>query len=191
MEITIISAQGLKKMSGLSLFSAHRRLRPFVTVSTYPKTTTSLNKKCYITRIDDNGGINPTWGDKFVIPVDASFFGNTYSCIYLQLYTKRLLSGREQLGWCQIPVADLGLSSEQGSLRYLSYRVRDHRDGTRGQGILNVAVRTLSTGREEEGRIVAQRPPPVAGRRKPGGEKDSGTVIGIPVDMISNMRICQ
>ncbi|CAN1184302.1 BON1-associated protein 2 [Linum perenne] len=183
MEITIISAQGLKKMSTLSPFSSHRRLRPFVTVSIYPKTTSShedrsINKKGYVTRIDDKGGVNPTWGDKFVIPVDASF-----SCIYLELYTKRLLSGRAQLGWCQIPVTDFGFS-QAGCLRYLSYRVRDHRDGTRGQGILNIAVRT--------------RPQTVVGRResvKSGEMKDSGsfsgTVIGIPVEMISNMRICQ
>ncbi|CAL1375407.1 unnamed protein product [Linum trigynum] len=195
MEITIISAQGLKNMSKTLLpFSNHCRLRPFVAISTYPKMAPpvgedSSTSKSHITRIDDRGGVNPTWGDKFYIPVDAAFLGNRCSCIYLELYTKRLFSGRAQLGWCQIPVADFGFSpSPGGMVRYLSYRVMDHRDGTRGQGVLNIAVRLTGGG------LTAQRPPP------PGESVESdqkvarscqGTVIGIPVEMFSNMRICQ
>ncbi|CAL1401137.1 unnamed protein product [Linum trigynum] len=194
MEITIISAQGLKKTSRTLLpFSTHRRLRPFVAISTCPQTAgeDSSTSKSYITRVDDRGGVNPTWGDKFYIPVDASFLGNRYSCIYLELYTKRLFSGRAQLGWCQIPVSDFCLSPPPGGqVRYRSYRVRDHRDGTREQGILNIAVKLTG------GELMTQRPLPAPHRESvESGEKGAascqGTVIGIPVEMFTNMRVCQ
>lgn len=77
------------------------------------------------------------------MPVDAAFFANRYSCIYLQLYTKRLISGKSLLGWCQIPVSDIIGVPTAGSVRHLSYRLRA-RDGTRDQGIVNISVRLES-----------------------------------------------
>ncbi|GLT40475.1 hypothetical protein SLA2020_146120 [Shorea laevis] len=167
-EITVISAEGLKNTSS-SLFS--HRLRPFVSISTVPPTPASCHGgdhgKVYQTRIDDSGGVNPTWGDSFRVPVEATFFANRYSCIYLQLYTKRLISGKAQLGWCQIPVSDIGFSPA-GSLRHLSYRLRDN-DGSRGHGIVNVSVKLETAA-------------PFAGN---GLQLDTcQTVIGIPVTAV-------
>ncbi|GFZ02144.1 hypothetical protein Acr_15g0007530 [Actinidia rufa] len=109
MEITVISAQGLKNTSS-SLFS--RRLKPFVTLSLPPPPCQSNGyKPCHVykTRVDDGGGVNPTWGDTFHIPIDHA----TFLCekrpfvIYLQLYNSILTGGQAQLGWCQIPATDV------------------------------------------------------------------------------------
>uniref|UniRef100_A0A5B7CBL5 C2 domain-containing protein n=1 Tax=Davidia involucrata TaxID=16924 RepID=A0A5B7CBL5_DAVIN len=184
MEITVISAEGLKKNSS-TLFS-HRRLRPFITLSTAPPyswraTNGDEHSHVYKTRVDDDGGINPTWGDKFQLPIDPSFLYQTqYSCIYLQLYTKRLMVGQTQLGWCQIPVVDIvdGYSPPGGSVRHLSYRLRA-RDGSRGHGVVNIAVKL-------EGSfpvVCPQRPLNSDLTHLP--ETGLGqTVIGIPVSML-------
>ncbi|KAJ4823462.1 hypothetical protein Tsubulata_019698 [Turnera subulata] len=182
MEITIISAEGLKNKS-LGPFA--NRLRPFITITTYPPPPPCNNgtdKSChvYATRIDDAGGLNPTWGDKFHVPVDTAFFANRYSCLYLQLYTKRLILGPAQLGWCQIPVTDIGFPPD-GSVRHLSYRVRA-RDGSRGFGVVNVAVKL--TGFQP----AITRP----GLLDSDSRDTCQTVIGIPVTLFSNsMSICK
>ncbi|KAL7188819.1 hypothetical protein ACSBR1_038636 [Camellia fascicularis] len=154
MEVTVISAEGLEKTSSsVSALFFSRRLRPFVTLTLPPfscsTTTTTTNTNgdklshVYKTRIDDQGGINPTWGDKFHIPInDSTFFHQRhYSFIYLQLYNKHVMVGQTQLGWCQIPAADIldGLSPA-GTIRRLSYRLRS-RDGSRAHGVVNVAVK--------------------------------------------------
>ncbi|MBA0609583.1 hypothetical protein Godav_021612 [Gossypium davidsonii] len=139
LEMTVVSAQGLKNTSSF-LFT--HRLRPFITITTFPPPLEAADlKSCrgFQTRVDDQGGVNPTWGDKFHVPIHHTFFANRYSCIYLQLFTKRLISGKAQLGWCQIPAADIGLPPV-GSVRQLSYRLREA-DGTRTHGVVNVAVK--------------------------------------------------
>ncbi|KAK9927303.1 hypothetical protein M0R45_024494 [Rubus argutus] len=106
MEITVLSAQGLKN-------SAH------------------FSQK-----------LDPSSPSPLLHPLihHASFFSNRYSCINLQLYTKRLIMGRAQLGWCQIPAYDIVGFPSTGAVKYLSYRLRA-RDGTRTHGIVNVAVK--------------------------------------------------
>ncbi|CAK7335471.1 unnamed protein product [Dovyalis caffra] len=175
MEITVISAEGLESKSS-GPFS--HRLRPFITITTYPPNPQNSDKKCqvYRTRVDDQGGVNPTWGDKFHFPIDTAFFHNRYSCIYIQLYTKRLIKGQIQLGWCQVPVTDLGFLPED-SVRYLSYRIRA-RDGTRAPGVINLAIRLTRF------QQVAVHPVPRA-------SDECQTVIGIPLAMFSHMSICQ
>ncbi|KAL2517045.1 BON1-associated protein 2 [Abeliophyllum distichum] len=133
-EITLISAQNLRVDS--SAFCRVRRLRPFITVTT---STTYGDKqlKVFKTQVDDEGGVNPTWGDRFHFHFDQTFF----SGIYLQLYTKHLMMGNTQLGWCLIPATDIvDRFSPVGSTRFLSYRLRDS-DGSRGHGVVNVAVK--------------------------------------------------
>lgn len=142
LEITIISAQDLKKTASLP-FS--RRLRPFITLCAAASTTTtsssSKHVKMYKTKVDDKGGINPTWGDKFQLSLDHTFFYQRYPGIYLQLYTKHLLMGKSHLGWCLIPASDIvNRLFPVGSTQFLSYRLRA-RDGSRGHGVVNVAVR--------------------------------------------------
>ncbi|KAJ9173563.1 hypothetical protein P3X46_016685 [Hevea brasiliensis] len=182
MEITVISAQGLKSTSS-SPFS--HRLRPFITITTYPSINSSGSddKKCrvYSTRIDDQGGVNPTWGDKFYVPIDTAFLANRYSCMCLELYTKRLIMGKVLLGWCQIPVTDIGFPPE-GSVRHLSYRIRA-RDGTRGHGIVNLAIKL--TGFPSVG---SQR---LSDSNNQKVSEAGQTVIGIPVTVFSHLNICQ
>lgn len=137
MEITIISAQGLKNSSSSNPLS--RRLRPFATVTTLTHgLATSL---AYRTAVDVRGGDSPAWGDKFWLALDPAMFYHGHSCVYLELHTKHFLVGQSLLGWCQIPAADVidGLV-QLGSLRHLSYRLRE-KDGSRGHGVVNVAVR--------------------------------------------------
>ncbi|KAJ6714501.1 INGRESSION PROTEIN FIC1 [Salix viminalis] len=175
MEITVISAQGLKNTSSCP-FS--HRLRPFITITACPPDPHGRDKKCqmYRTRVDDQGGVNPTWGDKFHVPIDTAFFHSRYSCIYLHLYTKRLITGRVQLGWCQVPVTDIGFPPE-GSVQYLSYRIRA-RDGTWTPGVVNLAIRL--TGFQQVAVLTDSR-----------ASDECKTVIGIPVTMISHKSICQ
>ncbi|OMP09660.1 C2 calcium-dependent membrane targeting [Corchorus olitorius] len=166
LEITVVSAQGLKTSS--SLFS--HRIRPFITLTSFPPSSFGGDKsrQVYKTKVDDHGGVNPTWGDKFYVPIDDNFFANPYSCVYLQLFTKRLISGHSQLGWFQIPAADVGLPPV-GSVRQLSYRLRSE-DGTRTQGIVNVAVK-----------LDGPAPAPVAATPQQLPDDPCQTVIGIPV----------
>ncbi|KAJ9147878.1 hypothetical protein P3X46_029994 [Hevea brasiliensis] len=181
MEITVISAQGLKNKSS-GPFS--HRLRPFITITTYPSITSCNGDKkggIYSTRIDDQGGMNPTWGDKFFVPIDTAFLANRYSCIYLELYTKRLVMGRVLLGWCQIPVTDIGFPPE-GSVMHLSYRIRA-RDGTRGQGIVNLAIKL--TGFPLAGSQM------LSDSNHQKAPQTSHTVIGIPVTVFSHWNFCQ
>ncbi|XP_062074229.1 BON1-associated protein 2-like [Humulus lupulus] len=174
MEITVLSAEGLRAASSLAVFS--HRLRPFITLTMVappsPYYPTNDDKSChvYTTRVDDEGGTNPTWGDKFRLPIDSSFFTNRYSGVHLQLYTKRILLGQAQLGWCQIPAHDIGLPSA-GTVRHLSYRLRA-RDGSRTRGVINIAVR-LEGLEPVGGPVLANSVPPSLATCQ--------TVIGIPV----------
>lgn len=191
LEITVISAQGITTNKTPSLFSLpRRRLRPFITITTFPPLPPpppidhdhhSINgvKECHVysTRVDDHGGPNPTWGDKFLLPLDPTFFTTATaaaSCVYLHLYSKRAFLGRAKLlGWVQIPASDILEGS--GPARQMSYRVRA-RDGSRGHGVVNVALR-----------LAGHHAPPVVG--SPAPPRSSGgsvadtrrTAIGVPV----------
>ncbi|KAI3787603.1 hypothetical protein L1987_42192 [Smallanthus sonchifolius] len=138
MEITVISAQGLKKPS---IFSHHHK--PFIILTTTPPSGGHV----YTTTVDLHGGVNPTWGDKFDLSnvVDATFFHRKYSSIYLHMYTNRLLFGPRFLGWCGIPASDIADGfSPAGTVRHLSYRLRK-KDGSRGHGVVNVVVKLESS----------------------------------------------
>lgn len=143
MEITIISAQGLKNTTTWPW-----RFRPFATVSTVPTiTSSSIATEGHTTCIDEkigndnNNNNNPTWGDKFHLSIDASLFLHGHLCIYVQIYSKNFFSGRSELGWCMIPASDVfdGLLPA-GFVRQFSYRLRN-KDGSRGNGVVNVAVK--------------------------------------------------
>ncbi|KAI3727582.1 hypothetical protein L6452_16198 [Arctium lappa] len=182
MEITIISAQGLKKTSILSSIFSRGHLRPFITLTTTPPSSAAQGgdrSHVYTTTVDHEGGLNPTWGDKFDLSgvIDANFFYHKYSCIYLQLYTNRLLLGPRFLGWCGIPAADIADGfSPAGTVRQLSYRLRK-KDGSKGHGVVNVVVKL-------DGSVFQARRRVDSGvRRLP--EMEFGRVaIGIPVKML-------
>lgn len=140
MEITIISAQGLKNTTTWPW-----RFRPFATISTVSNAsmtevhTTSVDEK--IGNNNNNNNNSPTWGDKFHLSIDASLFLHGHLRIYIQIYSKNFLKGRSELGWCMIPVADVfnGLIPA-GFVRQFCYRLRNN-DGSRGHGVVNVAVK--------------------------------------------------
>ncbi|KAJ0630663.1 putative C2 domain-containing protein [Helianthus annuus] len=141
MEITVVSAQGLKKSS--SLFSHH--IRPFITLTTSSSSSSHLIYKTTVV-VDHQGGLSPTWGHNFDLSnvIDATFFShNNSSYIYLHLYTNRLfLLGPRFLGWCRIPAADI--ADGFSPVRHLSYRLRK-KDGSRGHGVVNVVVKLETT----------------------------------------------
>lgn len=171
MEITVISAEGLKNTSSSLLFS--HKLRPFITLTTVPPYS-HANKGSHVhvyqTRVDHEGGVHPSWGDKFELPIDSNFlYQPSCSCIYLQLYTKRLMVGQALLGWCKIPAADV---FPAGTVRRLSYRLRA-RDGSRGHGVVNVAVKL-------QGSITPPQRPLISNML----QLPSHTVMGIPVGML-------
>ncbi|XAR55044.1 hypothetical protein NMG60_11030420 [Bertholletia excelsa] len=177
MEITIISAEGLAQKSP-SLFSG--RLRPFVALTVLsPSLLNNGDEACrmYQTTVAD-GGINPTWGDKFNLSVDSTFFYQKQFSIYLQLYTKLLMGRTVQLGWCHIPAGDILDPPPTGTVvRHLSYRLRK-RDGSMGRGVINVAVKL-------EGSLPSSDPThlPAMG--------SGGTVVGMPVGMLPAAGVCE
>ncbi|GKB33822.1 C2 calcium-dependent membrane-targeting protein [Tanacetum coccineum] len=187
MEITIISAQGLKKTSTLSItfFSSPKTFYHFnPPIHPSPYTNPSQGGgACTLTRVAREGGVNPAWGEKFDFSkvIDKSFFYNKNSYIYLQLYTNRSLLSPRFLGWCAIPARDIvdGFS-QVGTARQLSYRLRK-KDGSRGHGFVNVMVKLESSVFEGPKRVLE---PDV--RRLP--EMSYGRVaIGVPVKMSSEV----
>ena len=133
LEISVISTEGLNNYT--SYFNP--TIKPFITITKLPTPT-------HVDVVDDGGGggLSPTsstWDHKFRVPVDPTFFSDGYSCLHLQIFTKRRIVGPAQIGWCLIPPSDIGLIPP-GCVRYLSYRLRA-RDGSRGHAIINISVR--------------------------------------------------
>ncbi|XP_043717040.1 uncharacterized protein LOC122665049 [Telopea speciosissima] len=194
LEITVISAQGLRTKDS-SLFFPQRRLQPFITLTTNPPTIPPYvpfsARYVYQTKVDTTGGECPSWGDKFHIPIGNSFFSQRHSCIYLHIFTKPSRSwGRKcELGWCGIPATDIleGLWPA-GTVRHLSYRVRE-RDGSRGHGVVNVAVSLVGSS--------GQPDPSPAGMWNltcpgPGpGPVPGPTAIGIPMEALFHLSVDQ
>ncbi|TKY70917.1 hypothetical protein E2542_SST07211 [Spatholobus suberectus] len=122
LEITVVSAEGLNEHS-----SYFNRIRPFITLTKLP---------AHVVYQYDGGG---TGEHVFRVPVDPTFFSDTYSRLHLQLYNKRRFAGPTQLAWCLIPASDIALLP-YNSLRYLSYRLRA-KDGSRSHVIVNLSIR--------------------------------------------------
>ncbi|XP_028800669.1 uncharacterized protein LOC114755940 [Neltuma alba] len=156
LEITVLSVESLHRHSSpcTALFSAS--VTPSVRLTKMAPPTNG-NKPSHVYTSDVN--------HKFRVSVDSTFFSDRYSSLHLQLYAKRRLLGRTQLGWCLIPVTDIGFLPS-GSVRYLSYRLRD-KDGCRGHGIVNLSIR-----------LEGVAPPSVS------AVNACQTVIGMPVTAI-------
>ncbi|KAI6707249.1 hypothetical protein NL676_010211 [Syzygium grande] len=134
MDITVISAEGLKKQpSSCSIFS--KPLRPFITLTAI----TSSNPRIAQSNGNEEDRVGLNWGDKFHVHVSSSFFTDLNASIHLQLYRKSFTQGWAQLGWCRVPATDIGWPPVD-SVKYLSYRLLDQ-DGTRSDGIINLAVK--------------------------------------------------
>ncbi|KAG4972951.1 hypothetical protein AAZX31_11G025300 [Glycine max] len=124
LEICVVSAEGLKQQSS-SYFSC---IRPFITLTKLPAHMVYHHY--------DEGG---TGEQVFRVPVDPTFFSDTYSRLHLQLYNKRRFAGLTQLGSCLIPPSDIALQPYH-SVRYLSYRLRA-KDGSRTHLTVNLSIR--------------------------------------------------
>ncbi|KAF1862597.1 hypothetical protein Lal_00014137 [Lupinus albus] len=157
-EITIISIEGLNNYT--SFFNP--TIKPFITITKLPSTTTTPMTT------------TTTWNHKFRVTVDHSFFQDRYSCLYLQLFTKRRIMGPTQLGWCMIPASDIGVLP-QGSVGYLSYRLRA-KDGSRGYAVINLSVRLEGHG---HGHGYVNNVPRMSTNRD-----TPHTVVGIPVTAV-------
>ncbi|KAK7358653.1 hypothetical protein VNO77_00591 [Canavalia gladiata] len=152
-EITLLSVEGLSNYT--SFFNPS--IKPFITLTNLPPNSMS--------RVED--------GDhKFRVPLDPTF-SDMRSCLHLHLFTKRKILGPAQLGWCLIPVSDIGLLPP-GSVRYLSYRLRG-RDGCRGHAIINLSVRLEGHTNLNAPWLSTSLSPELGARH---------TVIGIPVTAI-------
>ncbi|KAI4367911.1 hypothetical protein MLD38_016537 [Melastoma candidum] len=139
-EITVVSAQGLRNSCSFPFF--WKRLRSYATVALSMagpcrNELPDESRPAYATKVDDRGGTDPRWDEKFRIPVDSVFLEDVrFSSICVRVYAR----GGSQLGWCRVPMEDVVISPP-GKVSYLSYRLRDPRDGTRGHGIVSVAVK--------------------------------------------------
>ncbi|KAI3422752.1 uncharacterized protein J3R85_011841 [Psidium guajava] len=182
MEITVVSAEGLKKPSR-SIFS--KPPRPFISLTAM----TSSAPCVALNNGDEKDRVGLNWGDKFHVHVSSSFFTDLNASIHLQLYKKSFTQGWSQLGWCLIPATDVGLPP-MDSVKYLSYRLRA-RDGTRSDGIINLVVKVggpLDTHEKwpsGNGRAVTSRMGGSSDAHEKwssdnGGAETSRTVIGIP-----------
>ncbi|RWW26469.1 hypothetical protein BHE74_00005695 [Ensete ventricosum] len=191
MEITVISAQGLKNPSSPLL--PGRRLRPFAALF-YSPDCDRLPSSLHRTRVDEQGARNPDWGDTVRLPLDSSFSsvgasstnrvpvtptgaagGEDGAAVYIVVLSKQTLAGPARLGWCRIPPADIldGFRSPS-DLRRLSYALRSPRHGGRGHGVIHVTVRLLGRGLDR----LPSPPPPGKPMEEPGWCR---LAIGIPV----------
>ncbi|XP_020218098.1 uncharacterized protein LOC109801442 [Cajanus cajan] len=121
LEISLVSAQGLNQRS-----SCFNQITPFITLTKLPAQAVYHH---------EGGG---TGDHVFRVPLDPTFFSDTYSRLHLQLFNKRRFVGPTQLGSCLIPPSDIALLPYD-SLRYLSYRLRA-RDGSRSHVIVNLSI---------------------------------------------------
>ncbi|XP_027913964.1 uncharacterized protein LOC114173657 [Vigna unguiculata] len=122
LEITVMSAEGLNQHS-----SYFNRIRPFFTLTKLP---------AHLLYHYDGGG---TGDHVFRVPLDPTFFSDTYSRLHLHLYNNRRFVGPTLLGWCLIPPSDIAFPPSH-SLRHLSYRLRA-KDGSKTHLILNLSLR--------------------------------------------------
>ncbi|KAF8027384.1 hypothetical protein BT93_E0322 [Corymbia citriodora subsp. variegata] len=185
MDITVMSAEGLKQPS---CFIFSKPLRPFITLKAMTPSTPWCVARNNGSEEEDRVGLN--WGDEFHVDVSSSFFTDLNASIHLQLYRKGFTHGWTQLGWCRVPVTDIVLPSVD-SVKYLSYRLLD-RDGTRSDGIINLAVKvgvSLDTHEKwpsDDGRIVTSQTGGTSDTHDKWSSSSSSraetsrTVIGIP-----------
>ncbi|KAK9671748.1 hypothetical protein RND81_12G051800 [Saponaria officinalis] len=133
LEINLISAQDIAKVS--------RSMRTYATAWVHPE-------RKLTTRVDTQGGTNPTWNDKFVFRVDSQFLKSDTSAIMIEIYalhwfkdihvgTVRVLVGN------LIPPQTRCHNQNHIGMRFVALQVR--RPSGRPQGILNVGVTVLDS----------------------------------------------
>ncbi|KAJ0964139.1 hypothetical protein J5N97_029261 [Dioscorea zingiberensis] len=180
LEITVLSAESLKKPSSLLMAS---RLRPYVMLSS--SVTTAEHR----TRVDETGERNPTWCDTVRVPVDPTFLHgkeDSDAAVHVSLMSKRALAAPARLGWCRIEPADVidGLHTP-AARRHLSYALRVGSYGGKGQGVIHLEARLVGPMVEmghEPRRPKSLAPAPEAWWGGP-------VVVGIPVPAAPSAKV--
>ncbi|GMH20066.1 hypothetical protein Nepgr_021907 [Nepenthes gracilis] len=133
LEINLISAQDLTKVSR--------------TMKTYAMTWVHRDRKL-TTRVDDKGGANPTWNDKFVFRVDENFLKSDTSAVMIEIYALHWFRD-VHVGTVRVLVSNLippqirSPHHHNLGMRFVALQVR--RPSGRPQGILNIGVTVLDS----------------------------------------------
>ncbi|KAF7826116.1 BON1-associated protein 2 [Senna tora] len=134
LEINLISAQGLKPLS-----SARRKQQTYAV--TWVDPSTKLR-----TRVDQIGGENPTWNDKFLFRVTPEFLASETSAVCVAIYSVGLL--RDSLvGTVRFLISnilDSGDDSDGDSIRTPTFcAVQIRRPSGSFHGVMNIGAMVL------------------------------------------------
>lgn len=134
LEINLISAQGLKPPT-----SPRRRLQTYAVTWVDP----SIKLR---TRVDQIGGENPTWNDKFLFRVTPEFLASETSAVSVAIYSVGLL--RDNLiGTVRCLISNIlcsGSDSDGDSIRTPSFcAVQIRRPSGSFQGVMNIGAMVI------------------------------------------------
>lgn len=128
-EVMIISAQDLQDVKRIG------KMRCYAVAHIDPEHKVS-------TRIDQDGGINPTWNEKLVLAADDELLSNVWAAITVEIYSYSHI--RDKLvGTARILIPDLLKGGDPANpsdnpIQCIAVQVR--RPSSRPQGILNIWV---------------------------------------------------
>ncbi|KAL0724018.1 hypothetical protein Bca4012_038617 [Brassica carinata] len=134
LELNIISAQDLAPVS--------RKTKTYAVAWVHPE-------RKLTTRVDYNGGTNPTWNDKFVFRVDDEFLYADTSAVVIEIYALHWFRD-VHVGTVRVLISNLippsrrpgyRTSTPPQGMRFVALQVR--RASGRPQGILNIGVGVL------------------------------------------------
>lgn len=124
LEVTVISGENL-----LDNRKQPVKKNVFVNIK-----TDSYSSNLQTTKLDKEGGSNPTWNEKLIVdlPMHASHLTVEVQC--------KNSSGIKTVGIARVPTSDfIGGFLPEDYLRFLSYRLRDEKG--KKNGIINFSVR--------------------------------------------------
>ncbi|CAO2831998.1 unnamed protein product [Amaranthus hypochondriacus] len=133
LEINIISAQDVAKVS--------RSMKTYAVAWVHPD-------RKLTTRVDNNGGTNPTWNDKFVFRVDNQFLQSDMSAIMIEIYALHWFRDKH-VGTVRVLVGNLvppqtkAYNQNHIGMCFVALQIR--RRSSRPQGILNIGVAVLDS----------------------------------------------
>ncbi|GAB4843666.1 hypothetical protein Ancab_013630 [Ancistrocladus abbreviatus] len=133
LEINLISAQDLAKVS--------RNMRTYAMAWVHPE-------RKLTTRVDTNGGTNPTWNDKFIFRVDDDFLCSDMAAVMIEIYALHWFRD-VHVGTVRVLLSNLippqtrSHHPQNLGMRFVALQVR--RRSGRPQGILNVGVTVLDS----------------------------------------------
>ncbi|KAJ0976214.1 hypothetical protein J5N97_018179 [Dioscorea zingiberensis] len=127
LEITLISAKGLKNVNHVS------KMAVYAIVSIDGDSRTAQR-----TTADQNGGTNPSWNATVRVPVPAD--DPSRHVVHVILRTERALGDRD-VGEVHIPLKEFfSCSGDANNPRFISYQVRKPSSG-KAKGVLNLSFK--------------------------------------------------